>query len=146
MKKDESPEDIRKELRLAIKASRKAGAEPAGKTSKRPSGAQRGNMNNLRHGFYLECFTDAEKKLLHTKFNVEDELKLLRVKALRLAKLTPLNSIAEEELTALDRLYKAVQEMNTIERTKLLGLGHGGELGKSILEALDEMDPYDIDI
>jgi hypothetical protein len=94
----------------------------------------------------VDCFTDAEKKLLQSKFNVEDELKLLRVKALRLAKLTPLNSIAEQELMTLDRLYKAMQEMNTIERTKLLALGHGGELGKTILDALDEMDPYDLDI
>ncbi len=124
---DENPKDIEKGL-------------------KRKRGAQPGNKNALRHGFYSECFTSEENNLLDEDFNPEEVLKVLRVKALRLAKLTPLESLAAKELMALDRLFKALQEMNTIERTRILAHGHGGEVGKAILEALDEMDPYDLDI
>jgi hypothetical protein len=35
----------------------------------------------------------------------------------------------------------AVQHINTIERTILLARGKGGDLGKTILDALQEMNP-----
>jgi hypothetical protein len=120
------------------------------KTSKnvmgRRRGGQPGNKNNLRHGFYSQCFTVEERALL-TKDEAADRLlgsiKAMQIKALRLFKLTPLNQISNEELKTFDRFVAALYFLNTAERTLLLARGHGGQIGDDILTALREMNPYE---
>ncbi len=53
---------------------------------KRTRGAQPGNINNLKHGFYSKRFTKAEKANLQatTVDDLTDEINLLRVLNLRL--------------------------------------------------------------
>ena len=67
----------------------------------------------------------------------------MRIKAFRLFQLTPLETIDEKELRTFDRFVNAIISINTLERTRLLSRGHGGQIGDDILTALREMNPYE---
>ena len=112
------------------------------KTSGRRIGGQPGNKNALRHGFYSQLYTVADKKRLKDSI-IEDEQALFRIKAYRLAELTPLNSgaVSDGEMRLLEILNLYGIAINTFERTILLARGHGGAIGDTILEALREMNP-----
>lgn len=104
----------------------------------------KGNKNAQKHGFYSKLYTLDEAARLRQDIDMDDEQKLLRTKAYRLAKKLDLNgNLDETELKAMNTLSIIIQTINTLERTKLLARGHGGEIGKTILEALMELDPYD---
>ena len=111
--------------------------------SGRKRGGQPGNKNGLRHGFYSELFSTDDGTRLDKEINLLDDLKALRVKAFRLFQLTPLKKFNKQELMTFDRFLNAITSINTLERTRLLARGHGGELGDDILTALREMNPYE---
>ena len=71
------------------------------------------------------------------------EKNLLRVKILRLAKLTPLKKIETKELDALIKLTRVVAVLDALERTGISARKVDGTTG-SLLDALDEMDPDDL--
>lgn len=110
-------------------------------TSGRKKGGQPGNQNALRHGFYSELFTIADSQRLDGELNILDDQKALRIKAFRLFQLTPLKTNNEKELRTFDRLIQVLISINTLERTRMLARGHGGEIGQTILEALRELNP-----
>ncbi len=114
---------------------------PTNKPTGRTSGAQLGNKNAQKHGFYSDLYSLEEKKRLCQVSKIEDEQKLLRTMAFRIAGHLHFESLNPEELNGMFHLMLAVQHINTIERTILLARGKGGELGKTILEALKDMDP-----
>jgi hypothetical protein len=109
----------------------------------RKKGGQPGNKNALRHGFYSELFSTEDSHRLDKEFNLLDELKAMRVKAFHLFRLTPLEKFNKRELITFDRFLNAIISINTLERTRLLARGHGGEIGQTILEALRELNPYE---
>jgi hypothetical protein len=111
-------------------------------TTGRRKGGQPGNKNGLRHGFYSHLWTIRTGKELAGSL-IDDEIAMYRYKALALANLTPLKHPDEEELKIYDRLIATGITINTLERTRLLARGHGGEMGQTILEALREMNPYE---
>ena len=116
-------------------------ASPLEKSAKRTTGAQPGNKNAQKHGFYSDLYTLEEKERLSGSATIEDEQELLRTTAYRLARHLHFDTLNAEELNGMFHLMLAVQHINTIERTILLARGRGGELGKTILEALKEMNP-----
>jgi hypothetical protein len=110
----------------------------------RRGGGQPGNKNALRHGFYSNLYTVKEGRELKDSV-IEDELMLARHKLRRIAELTPLNhgDISQIEIALLQILNSLLISINTIERTRLLARGHGGQIGDDILTALREMNPYE---
>jgi hypothetical protein len=117
-----------------------------GRTSKsttgRRRGGQPGNKNGLRHGFYSRLWTiETDKELAGSL--IEDEIALYRFKALALAILTPLKDPDEAELKRYDRLIATGIAINTLERTRLLARGHGGDIADEIWKAIMELNPYE---
>jgi len=117
-----------------------------GRTSKsttgRRRGGQPGNKNGLRHGFYSHLYTIEEEKELRDS-SIEDEQSIARFKARRFAELTPLKNPTERELAIFDRFNAILITINTIERTRLLARGHGGEIEDEIWKAIMELNPYE---
>jgi hypothetical protein len=111
-------------------------------TTGRRRGGQPGNKNGLRHGFYSRLWTVGTDRELAGS-HIDDEIALFRFKARALAILTPLKHPDEDELKTYDRLIATGIAINTLERTRLLARGHGGEIGQTILEALRELNPYE---
>ena len=106
-------------------------------------GGQAGNKNALKHGYYSELFSTLDIRRAKTGNNIEDEQALLRSKAFRLAKRIHFDGeLDETELKAMNTLSLIIQQINTIERTKLLAKGHGGDIATTILEAIQALDPW----
>jgi hypothetical protein len=100
--------------------------------------------DNLRHGFYTSTFSPGEIRLLDAgTVGSGQEKNLLRVKILRLAKLTPLKKIEAKELEALIKLTRVVAVLDALERTGISARKVDGSTG-SLLDALDAMDPDDL--
>lgn len=111
---------------------------------KRKQGAQKGNKNALKHGFYSELLTPAELARLNKvkEIDLDDEIKLLRSIVFRLRKIVSIEELNEDELKALNTIGNIVQVINTTQRTKLLARGGGGEIAQTIMEAILSLDPY----
>ena len=109
-------------------------------TAGRRKGGQPGNKNGLRHGFYADIYTLKDGEELK-KSVIEDEQAIMRFKAHRLAELTPLHKLNNKEINAIYCLCKAIEKINTIERTRMLARGRGGDIGADILQALRELNP-----
>src|ERR1700690_1970623 len=110
----------------------------------RRRGGQPGNKNALRHGIYSKCFSAAEE--LEVKDStIEGEQQLARKIVLYLARLLDFKShtISELELSIIGHINDYLITINTLERTRLLARGHGGEIGQTIIEALRELNPYE---
>ena len=110
------------------------------KPTTRKGGGQPGNKNALRHGFYSKLYKAGDESRLKES-TIDDEQEIARLKAYALAALTPLKHLSDIELFAIDRLNSLLITINTIERTKLLARGHGGDIGADILQALRELNP-----
>jgi hypothetical protein len=108
------------------------------------SGRQRGEANTFKNGFYASTYTAAELKGLEDQAKIRAEQDMLRTKALRLAKLTPLKKVSTQELQALARLLACVARIDALERTLLLARRKPGDLDDGLFDALAKMDPYDL--
>ena len=108
----------------------------------RRRGGQLGNKNALRHGIYSKCFSAADGLKLKDS-TIEGEQHLARKIVLYLVQLLDFqsHSISKLELSIIDRINQYLITINTLERTRLLARGHGGEIGQTILEALRELNP-----
>ncbi len=111
------------------------------KPSRKASGGQPGNKNALKHGFYSALFTPEEVERFSGSPELRDEQQLLRATAFRIARHLRFDTLNQAELNGAFHLLLAIQRIATIERTIQLSHGRGGELGKTILEALQEMNP-----
>ncbi len=109
----------------------------------RKRGGQQGNKNAQQHGFYGQLYTAEEQSALSKPLSLDDEQNLLRSRVLRLARKITLKTLTKPELAAMNTMSLLIQTIATLERTKLLARGKGGEIGKTILEALSELDPYE---
>ena len=127
---------------------RKGKSKPTGK---RP-GAQAGNKNALRHGFYAKGFTADESKRLDKEKadDVLSEIALLRVCIGKLQNELDFdenwhsddkgNSTRDDHyLRQLNTLGIMTQSLSTLTRTHYLTRGRSGDVTDSILRALEEL-------
>ncbi len=108
----------------------------------RRGGAQPGNKNALKHGFYAKQYVTEETDRLDDsdRLSLEDELDLLRVFVDRLSgKIKLDDELTQTELSALNTLAIMMQARATLVRTHYLTRGKGGALEQTIMEALDEI-------
>jgi len=119
---------------------------------RRKPGAQTGNKNAEKHGFYSKNFTADENKRLtdSDRYSMDDELDLLRLYTERLV-----NEITFDEITITDQqgnhtrdghylaqlntLSIMMQSRSTLVRTHYLTRGKGGVIEQGIIEALEEL-------
>jgi hypothetical protein len=73
-----------------------------------------------KYGFYASTFTAEEMRYLDIEPSSRPEFALLRTKILRLAKLTPLRSINEDQLDTLIKLVRVVAALDAMERTSVM--------------------------
>jgi hypothetical protein len=92
-----------------------------------------------KYGFYASTFTAEELRYLDSAPDSRPEFALLRTKILRLAKLTPLNTLDEEELDALIKLVRVVAALDAMERTGVMARKADAPVDPA-LAALAEMD------
>lgn len=128
---------------------KKTGAKPT-----RKPGAQPGNKNAEKHGFYSKQFTPEEQTRLEgtERHSIESEIDLLRVCIDRLAKqldFKPVYLVTKDGdqtdirddhyLKQLNTLGLMTQNLATLERTHYLTRGKGGAVEQGITEALEEL-------
>ena len=121
------------------------------RTGRKP-GAQAGNKNALRHGFYAKGFTADESKRLDKEKadDVLSEIALLRVCIGKLQKELDFdaktivdsnkNDMRDDHyLRQLNTLGIMTQSLSTLTRTHYLTRGRSGDVTDSILRALEEL-------
>ena len=124
------------------------------KPPRRKPGAQPGNKNALRHGFYQERFTANENKRLDKQdaTDVLAEIALLRVCIDRLTEQLAFNELYVKDnkgkvtevkddytLKALNTLGIMTQSLSTLTRTHYLVRGKSSDVTDSIMRALEEL-------
>ena len=92
-----------------------------------------------KHGLYAPTFTPEELEYLDAQPEARPEFALLRTKILRLAKLTPLKTLDEDELDALIKLVRVVAALDAMERTGVMARKADAPVDPA-LAALAEMD------
>ena len=92
-----------------------------------------------KYGMYAPTFTPEELKYLDAQPEARPEFALLRTKILRLARLTPLKSLDEDELDALIKLVRVVAALDAMERTGVMARKADTAVDPA-LAALAEMD------
>ena len=120
--------------------------------SKRKPGAQAGNKNALRHGFYSKSFTKDENKRLDAQGSIDvlAEINLIRVCLDRLKDQISYDEIIRTDnngaqfrdghyLSQLNTLSIMTQSLSTLVRTHYLTHGKSGDIQDSILRALEEL-------
>lgn len=113
----------------------------------RKRGAQPGNKNAAKHGFYSNLLSAEEIARLNDVKDVDldDEIALLRALIQRLTaqlgQKLDTSTIDEARKTA-NTIANIVQVINTTQRTKLLARGGTGEIAQTIMEAILSLDPY----
>jgi len=123
-----------------------------GKTTSRKPGAQPGNKNAEKHGFFSSRFEAEEVKRLEgtERMSLDSEIDLLRVCMDRLMKelnfkpvtyTTPMGDHLRDGhyLQQLNTLSTMQNSLATLVRTHYLTKGKGGTIEKSITEALEEL-------
>lgn len=128
------------------------------KNGKKKPGAQRGNKNAEKHGFYSKNFTADEAKRIGAAdaLAVTDEIELLRVYLDRLASQIDMDAVYlqskdadglpvqsqirdDHYLKQLNTMSNIAQSIATLTRTHHLTRGKGGQVEQTILEALAEL-------
>jgi len=124
------------------------------KKPRRKPGGQAGNKNALRHGFYAKRFTTEQKKRLDGQepTDVQAEINLLRVCLDLLYDQIDISPVYapnkaggqseirdDHYLKQMNTLSLITQSLGTLIRTHYLTRGKGGQLEKSITEALEEL-------
>jgi hypothetical protein len=122
--------------------------------AKKKPGAQPGNKNAEKHGFYSKRFTQDENKRLESsdRASLESEIDLIRVCMDRLYEQLDLDAIYltnkdggqspirdDHYLKQLNTLALMNQSLATIIRTQYLTHGKGGEIQNTIMQALAEL-------
>jgi len=122
------------------------------KPKKRKRGAQAGNKNNLRHGFYSKGFSAGEKKRLDAQDSIDviAEINLIRVCVDKLTNQISFDEVTRTDnngtefrdahyLAQLNTLSAMTQSIATLVRTHYLTHGKAGDVQSSILAALEEL-------
>jgi uncharacterized protein YjcR len=125
-------------------------AEKKASTSKRPRGAQPGNTNAVKHGFYSRQFRPQEISDLDSILmgNLDDEINMFRIITRRVFDLAVEKKVPkEEELThwiaAMEALGKASIRQGNLLRTQHMLGGTGEEMIEVIKAALTDITERD---
>ena len=126
---------------------------PKAKAKARAKGAQPGNKNALRHGFYQKHFSaDENKRLdgLKDELEIMAEINLVRVCLDRLAQQISFDEVTRIDnngaeyrdshyLSQLNTLSAMTTSLTTLIRTHYLTHGKSGDIQSSIQQALEEL-------
>ena len=113
---------------------------PRKKSSRKP-GAQPGNKNAISHGFYQHILTPQEQTLQDEDIDFLSEQKYNRALIRRVGRHLKFDSLDPAQLIAWGLTIKSFLALCSLERIRILKFGQGGELGRTILETLKEMNP-----
>lgn len=109
---------------------------------KRRRGAQPGNINALKHGFYARHFGKMELKDLDAILDkgLDSEINMLRVGIRRLFELTQENSDIERGIRLLSVLGSSATRLANLLRTELLlGGDRQDKVYTQLIDAIEEM-------
>ena len=124
------------------------------KTAGKKPGAQPGNKNALRHGFYAQRFTADQKTRLDSQdaTDLQAEINLIRVCLDQLydqlyfePSYLPNKDGGQSDqrddhyLKQLNTLSLMTQSLSTLARTQYLIKGKGGDVADAIMHALEEL-------
>ena len=107
-------------------------------------GAQPGNQNALKHGFYSSYFRPAEKRDF-SRFDdetLESEINLLRSMLRRLTRGTAhkLDKLDEDDIPTARLMLDTAKALSTLKRTQAI-LTHGlSDVEEAILQAITELE------
>lgn len=111
-------------------------------TRKRKPGAQPGNANALRHGFYSRRFRSLEHRDLENglQAGLKDEISLLRVQIRRLVELAEGQSELKEAIQSLAAIGLACNRLANMLKTQVM-LGESGEseITQAINKAVEDV-------
>jgi hypothetical protein len=107
----------------------------------RRRGAQPGNKNALRHGFYSALFTGEEKAALDviTERDLESEIVMARVAARQMFKLFKTETVPSLKAQLFDLLTSANVKLATLLRTQKLLRGEGASAADLLIQAIAEI-------
>jgi hypothetical protein len=106
----------------------------------RHRGAQPGNVNALKHGFYSRRFNRGELNDLDqvVPYSLTDEINMMRVVIRRVVSLAEEGRPPDELLTILDTLGIASQRLANLLKTKK-SLENNGDASNEMQKCLDEV-------
>ncbi len=103
----------------------------------RKRGAQAGNHNALKHGFYSKSFTKEESLYLDmTRLDNLDEIKNLRVRALRVGIWLDSQPFNELYFSALNLLNSVTANISNCIKSQVLISGKSPDVDKAIEDAM----------
>jgi len=112
-------------------------SDTAARPRKKPTASREDLIR--KHGLYAPTFTPEELQYLDAQPEARPEFALLRTKILRLAWLTPLETLDEDQLDALIKLVRVVAALDAMERTGVMARRAEAPVDPA-LAALAEMD------
>jgi hypothetical protein len=111
-------------------------------TSPRKKGAQPGNKNALKHGFYASTFTSSENEDLEAVIaqNLDDEITMLRVALRRTFEVVASSADADAACFALSALGQASIRLAGLLKTQRMLQGSGSvDVAAALNQALGEV-------
>lgn len=119
--------------------SKRPAASPVGDARRR--GAQPGNLNALKHGFYAKHFRSDELEGLAdaTIQNLNGEIGMTRVAARRVLALLDETEDAKERIALLNAITMAATRVASLLKAKKYLTGNGDEMGAALKEALRDV-------
>jgi hypothetical protein len=107
----------------------------------RTRGAQPGNLNALKHGFYAKHFRSDELAELAqaTAANLNGEIGLTRVAARRVLALLDEAESAVEKVALLNAISMAAMRVASLLKTKKFLSGNGDDMSAALQEALRDV-------
>ncbi len=107
----------------------------------RPRGAQPGNTNALKHGFYAKHFQHLELADLETALSggLDDEIAMLRVAQRRTFAEWESCEDLDQKMRLLSTLSICSTRLATLERTRRLLLGEESDFRSAIAKAMGEV-------
>lgn len=111
-------------------------------SSRRRRGAQPGNLNALKHGFYAKHFRHDELAALAetTAQNLNGEIGLSRVAARRVLALLDDAENAQERVALLNAITTAAMRVASLLKTKKYLSGESDDMGAALQEALGSLN------
>ena len=114
---------------------------PANTATKRKRGAQPGNANAVKHGFYSRTFHGDECHDLETQLaeGLQDEITMMRVITRRVFKLADGFNNTDEAINLLGALGLAATHLAGLLRSQQIVHGSGDNVTEALSEALSEL-------
>ncbi|MEA3439735.1 MAG: hypothetical protein U9R58_05580 [Chloroflexota bacterium] len=109
----------------------------------RNRGAQPGNRNALKHGYYSPLFRSAELKNLKALSNpgLSDEIEMLRLVICRIVERASDETLTfDQHLRYLNAISHATAQLSRLIRTQALLVGEVDQIEKALIQALQVLN------